>query len=98
MMQISSRIYYGLLEDESGQDPDIAIKEYNRLIEDFNDRRNNMAIVYFRLGSLYARKGDTEDAAEQFRLVLRHFSDISQVAADAEKALKALEGKNQGGD
>ena len=96
MMQINSRIFYGLLEDESGQDPEVAITEYEFLIKDFDEHRNNMAKVHFRLGRLLDKTGDTKAAAEQYRLVLRHYSDIAEVKADADKALKKLEGRGGG--
>ncbi len=96
MMQINSRIFYGLLEDESGQDPEVAIAEYELLIKDFDEHRNNMAKVHFRLGRLLDKTGDAKAAAEQYRLVLRHYSDVAEVKADAEKALKKLEGAGGG--
>jgi len=90
LVQAHSPLFLALFEEESGQDPEISAAEYQELITRFDELRRNMAAVHFRMGHMMEKTRQEDKAAAEYRRILRHYSDVDDVKADAEKALMRM--------
>lgn len=75
-----------LYEEEANQDPQTAALLYQDIIRQVEQQRRTAALAHFRLGECYRKLGKSAEAAAQYDLVIKNYTDVEQIAAQAREA------------
>ena len=87
---LAESLQKGLFEEEANHNLDAAIQAYRSVVALGNDQRKLMATAVFRLGECYRKQGKKPEAAAQFELVLRDFSDQPELVQYSRQILASL--------
>lgn len=89
----SAPFFQGIFEEEGNTDPEAAIRAYRTMIGRYDRQRRNVSIAIFRLGEIYRKAGDAENARKQYGRILKEFTDQDDLREQTEKALAELSKK-----
>ena len=76
---IADKFRLALIEEETGQHLDTAIRAYQEVIAGLDDQRQMAVTAIFHLGECYRQQGKTNEAMTQYDRILRDFSEQRQV-------------------
>jgi len=87
---LTAALQKGLFEEEANHNLTAAIQAYQGIAARFDQDRRLAATALFRLGECYRKQGATNDAAAQYRRILREFADQSPLATLSRQNLAGL--------
>ncbi|HXJ56652.1 MAG TPA: ankyrin repeat domain-containing protein [Verrucomicrobiae bacterium] len=87
---VNARLQQALYEEEANQNLDAAIAAYQSILKAHQEERKLAATAQFRLGQCYRKLGRTNDAVQQYRQLLRDFSEQTNLVRLSEQSLAAL--------
>ena len=87
---LNSALQRGLFEEEGNRDLPAAISAYQSLAAQFDQSRQVVAMVIFRLGECYRKLGRTNEAVAQYERIGREFSDQQTLATLSRQNLARL--------
>jgi hypothetical protein len=70
----------GIVEEESRQNLEAAIQDYQAVLAQFRDAREIAATALFRMAECYRKKGKGPEAVAAYQRVAREFADQSKLA------------------
>jgi ankyrin repeat protein len=88
---VNASLQQALYEEEANQNLDAAIAAYQSILKAHQEERKLAATAQFRLGQCYRKLGRTNDAVQQYRQLLRDFSDQTNLVRLSEQSLAALD-------
>jgi len=88
---LTALLQQGLFEEQASRNLDAAITDYQTLAAQFDKDRQLAATAVFRLGECYRAQGNTNQAAVQYRRILRDFSDQSTLATLSRQNLAGMD-------
>ena len=87
---LTALLQQALFEEQANQNLPAAISNYQSLAAQFEKDRPLAATAVFRLGECYRMQGKTNEAAAQYELVLRDFSDQKTLATLSRQNLTGM--------
>jgi hypothetical protein len=83
----SELLQKGIYMQETVGDLDGAIKLYRQVVDMTKDSRANAAQALYRLGVCLQKKGQTAEAGKVFHQLIQHYSEQTELVANARQAL-----------
>ena len=77
----------GIVQEESGQNPEKAIQAYKAIVAQFDEDRKVAATALYRLAECYRKAGLRADAQAAYQRVVREFSDQTALADPSRRQL-----------
>jgi cytohesin len=87
---LTALLQQGLFEEQANRNLDAAIADYQALARQFDKDRQLAATAVFRLGECYRMQGKTNEAALEYRRILRDFSDQTPLATLSRQNLTGM--------
>src|SRR5687768_3704140 len=84
---ISLQVASGVLAENADSNLTLAIKSYQKAIEEFDAGRKPAALAIFQLGAAYLKQGKTVEASQLFERLSREFPDLAELTARSNAAL-----------
>ncbi len=86
--RITDTLRKGVVEEESKQDLDAAIREYRAVLSQYEAARETAAMALFRMAECYRKEGKRQQAIEAYQRVTRDFPDQGKLARQSRGALQ----------
>lgn len=77
----------GVVEEDSKQNLNAAIQDYQAVLAQFNDARQTAATALFRMAECYRKGGKAPEAIAAYQRVVREFADQSKLAEQSRGVL-----------
>jgi len=87
---LTEALQKGLFEEEANQNLDAAIKAYQDVLSRADEQRRVAATALFRLAECYRKQGKTNEAAGEYRRVVRDYADQTTLANLSRQNLTGL--------
>ena len=88
--ELEKKFQTGLYAEEAKQDLEAAQKAYQEIMAEFDQDRQTAASALFRLGEVYRKKNQPEEAKRCFRRIAVEFGDREPLARLAKENLKLM--------
>jgi ankyrin repeat protein len=87
---LTDALQKGLFEEEANQNLEAAIKAYQDVLSHADEQRRVAATALFRLAECYRKQGKTNEAAGEYRRLLRDYTDQTTLANLSRQNLTGL--------
>lgn len=87
---LTGLLQQGMFEEQANRNLDAAIADYEALSTQFDKDRQLAATAIFRLGECYREEGQTNQAAIEYRRILKEFPDQKTLAMLSQQDLAGM--------
>src|SRR5437867_3664711 len=87
---LTDALQKGLFEEEANQNLEAAIKAYQDVLSHADEQRRVAATALFRLAECYRKQGKTNEAAGEYRRLVRDYADQTMLANLSRQNLTGL--------
>ena len=85
--RLTDQLKKGIVQEESGQNPEKAILAYKAIVAQFDEDRKVAATALYRLAECYRKAGQRAEAQAAYQRVVREFSDQTALAEPSRRQL-----------
>ena len=86
--RLADQLKKGIVQEETGQNPEKAIQAYKAIVAQFDDDRKVAATALYRLAESYRKAGKRTEAQAAYQRVVREFADQTTLADPSRRQLR----------